>query len=87
VDPSISRAMQRDTEKRVHKAYIHTYIQAVLDFRTQLFREKLKENRNVRKSSNRHMLQRGFRYHYLKVHKNPYLLATNKTVVATIKVQ
>jgi hypothetical protein len=55
-DPSISRVMQRDTEKRVHTGihtYIHTYIQAVPGFRTQLFPEHLKENRNVRKLSNR----------------------------------
>lgn len=52
-DPSISRAMQRDTEKRVIQAYIRTYIQAVPDFRTQLCPENLEGNRNMRKSSNR----------------------------------
>jgi hypothetical protein len=87
MDPSISRAMQRDTEKRVHidrHTYVHIYRHSPT-FVHKFFPEYVHENRNVRTSSN--MLQRGFRSHCLKVHKNPYLWTANKTTVATIKVQ
>lgn len=61
-------------------------VQAVPDFWTQFVPVKVYENQNVWKSSSRLCYNRCSIPIVIKVHKSPFLWATNKTLVATIMV-
>ena len=61
--------------------------QVVADFHTQFVPAKVYKRWNIQELSNRRICYNGgYAPIALKIHKNPYLWATNKTVVATIMV-